>query len=164
VVVTQSKSAAENCFICNKHAMGDAAECGVIWSDDLVYAGHCGLSGGENIHLGWIMVEPRRHVGELGDLTGEEAAAIGVLCSRLARALCVSEGAEHVYSFVFGDGVARAHLHVHLMPRYPGTPREYWQQRVVEWPDGPRGGVGAVRALSQRLRSHLGESPMTIRP
>ena len=67
----------------------------------------------------------------------------------------MSEGAEHVYSFVLGDGLAKGHLHVHLMPRYPGTPSEYWQQRVVEWPDGPRGGVQAMRAVSQRMRSQL---------
>jgi histidine triad (HIT) family protein len=117
--------------------MGDAAERGVIWSDDLVYAGHCGLSGRENIHLGWVMVEPRRHVGELGDLTGDEAAAIGVLSSRVARALCVSEGAEHVYSFVFGDGAARAHLHVHLMPRSPVRPGSTGSSGWSSGPTGP---------------------------
>jgi histidine triad (HIT) family protein len=145
----------EDCFICSKHALGDAAECGVIWSDGIVYAGHCHLMDRQDIHLGWLMVEPYRHVAGLGDLTRQEAAAIGIMCSRLAKALCESEGAEHVYSFVFGDGLARAHLHVHLMARYAGTPREYWQQRVVEWPDGRRGGPEEVRALSQRVRQHL---------
>jgi diadenosine tetraphosphate (Ap4A) HIT family hydrolase len=127
-------------------------EGGVIFSDDLVYAGHCHLLGRPDISLGWLIVEPRRHVAELGDLTEREAAAIGILTAKLAQALTMREGAEHVYSFVFGDGLARGHLHVHLMPRYPGTPREYWQQRVVEWPGGPRGGVEDMRALSERIR------------
>lgn len=145
----------KDCFVCRKHALGDAAEGGVIWADELVYAGHCHRMGKDEIYLGWLIVEPRRHVAELGDLTEEEAAAIGVLSSRLARALCASEGAEHVYSFVFGDGLANPHLHVHLMARYPGTPREYWQKRVVEWPDARRGGDEEMRALSARVRSHL---------
>jgi histidine triad (HIT) family protein len=145
-----------HCFVCDKHSLGDAAEGGVIWSDDLVYAGHCQLFGRDSISLGSLVVEPRRHVAGLGDLTEAEAAAIGVLASRLARALVEVEGAEHVYSFVFGDGVAATHLHVLLMPRYPGTPREYWQQRVVEWPDGPRGNAEAVGATSRRLASFLG--------
>lgn len=54
-----------------------------------------------------------------------------------------------------GDAaVAATHLHVLLMPRYPGTPREYWQQRV-EWPDGPRGNAEAVAATS----TSFGELP-----
>lgn len=146
---------AEDCFVCAKHARGDAVEGGVIWSDELIYAGHCHLFGAQTIAVGWLIVEPKRHLAGLGDLTGAEAAAIGVLVSRLAKALTAVEGAEHVYSFVLGDGRAAGHLHVHLMPRYPGTPREYWQQRVVEWPDGPRGGVTEMRAATGRLAEYL---------
>jgi histidine triad (HIT) family protein len=91
----------------------------------------------------------------LGDLTEEEAGALGVLVSRLARALVEVEGAEHVYSFVFGDGVAAGHLHVHVMPRYPRTPREFWQKRVIERPDGPRGDATATRAVSRRVAAYL---------
>jgi histidine triad (HIT) family protein len=144
-----------DCFVCNKHRQGDYAEGGVIFSDDTVYAGHCHLLGRQDIHLGWLMVEPRRHVAELGDLTGREAAALGTLVSRLAQALQQSEGAEHVYSFVFGDGLAVPHLHIHLMPRYPGTPREYWGRRVTEWAGGPRGGIAAICEVTIRLRHHL---------
>ena len=84
------------CFVCRKQAEGESVEGGVIWVDDLIYAGHCHLLGQPDILLGWLIVEPRRHVAELGDLTQEEAAAVGVLTSRLAKALSVSEGAEHV--------------------------------------------------------------------
>jgi histidine triad (HIT) family protein len=147
-----------DCFVCRKHTEGEAVEGGVIWIDDLLYAGHCQLLGRPDIYLGWLVVEPRRHVAELGDLTRQEASAIGVLLSRLAEALCASESAEHVYSFVLGDGVGKGHLHVHLIPRYPGTPGEYLQQRVVEWPGGPRGGVYEVQAVSERIRRHLLES------
>ncbi|HEX6392383.1 MAG TPA: HIT family protein [Acidimicrobiales bacterium] len=144
-----------SCFVCKKHALGGDVEGGVIWSDDLVYAGHCHLLGRSDIALGWLVVEPKRHVPGLGDLNADEAAAVGVLVSRLARALVEVEGAEHVYSFVFGDGLAAGHLHVHLMPRYPGTPREFWQQRVVGWPDGPRGNAEATESLSRRLAGYL---------
>lgn len=148
---------ANPCFVCEKHALGDEVEGGVIWSDALVYAGHCHLLGRSDIAVGWLIVEPKRHVAGLGDLSEDEAAAVGVLVSRLARALVEMEGAEHVYSFVFGDGLAAGHLHVHLMPRYPGTPREFWQQRVVEWPDGPRGNAKATLALSRRLAGFLAQ-------
>ncbi|TFV34090.1 hypothetical protein E4K10_44375 [Streptomyces sp. T1317-0309] len=51
-----------------------------------------------------------------------------------------------------GDNVP--HLHVHLLPRYPGTPHEYWWQRVDEWPDAPRGGHSKAAAMVERLRLH----------
>ena len=146
-----------SCFVCDKHAMGEEVEGGVIFSDALVYAGHCHLLGASDIALGWLIVEPKRHVAGLGDLTEGEAAAIGILLSRLGRALVQVEGAEHVYSFVLGDGLAAGHLHVHLMPRYPGTPREFWQKRVVEWPDGPRGDAEATLALSGRVARYLSQ-------
>lgn len=38
-----------------------------------------------------------------------------------------------------------------LLPRYVGTPREYWWDRVDEWPDAPRGGEQAVVHLVERL-------------
>jgi diadenosine tetraphosphate (Ap4A) HIT family hydrolase len=145
------------CFVCSKHRQGQDVEGGILYRDDTLYAGHCHLLGRDDILLGWLIIEPLRHVAELGDLTDGEAAALGTLASRLARGLQQSEGAEHVYSFVFGDGLAAPHLHLHLIPRYPGTPREYWGQRVPEWPDAPRGGVEAMTETIQRLRLHLSD-------
>jgi hypothetical protein len=55
------------------------------------------------------------------------------------------KGAEHVYSFVFGE--LKQHLHIQVVPRYPGTPREYWGTRVTEWPEARRGGVEAMAAV-----------------
>ena len=85
-----------SCFVCDKHALGDEVEGGIIWSDTLVHAGHCHLLGASDIALGWLIVEPKRHVAGLGDLSEDEAAAVGVLVSRLARALVEVEGVEHV--------------------------------------------------------------------
>ena len=61
--------------------------------------------------------------------------------------------AEHVYAAVIGHGVD--HFHMHVIPRYPGTPREYWWTRVDEWPDAPRGGDAEIAALAVRLRAAL---------
>jgi diadenosine tetraphosphate (Ap4A) HIT family hydrolase len=115
-----------------------------------VYAGHADLDEGEDTtYLGHLMIEPRRHAPGLADLTNKEAQALGLLITRLSRALQASEKAEHVYAFVFGHHIP--HLHVHLVPRYPGTPREYWGVRVDEWPDAPRGGREQVAKLCERL-------------
>jgi diadenosine tetraphosphate (Ap4A) HIT family hydrolase len=145
-----------SCFICEKHRQGESAEGGVVYEDDLVYAGHSHTLGRPAIYLGYLMAEPKRHVAGLGALTDDEAGALGRLVNRLAGALKDVEGAEHVYSFVFGDNaIAGRHLHIHVVPRYPGTPRQYWARRLTEWPDAPRGGPEAMRSLVDRLRSSL---------
>jgi diadenosine tetraphosphate (Ap4A) HIT family hydrolase len=142
------------CFICEKHRQGDAAEGGVLFQDDLVYAGHIHTMGNPTAYRGWLVVETKRHVTGLGDLTDEEAAAVGRLMNRVARVQKDSEGAEHVYAFVFGDSVP--HLHVHLAPRYPGTPRDYWGSRLNEWPDAARVTEAEMRELVAQLRGRLG--------
>lgn len=61
-----------------------------------------------------------------------------------------------MYSVVLGDAVP--HLRIHLAPRYPGAPEEYWGMRVDEWPNAPRGGVADITAVSDRLRNAMERS------
>lgn len=142
-----------SCFACAKHALGSTVPGGIIWSDDLTFAGHALPEVLDNVYLGYLMIEPKRHVEGWGDLTDDEAAALGCLINDLARVLKEQQNCEHVYSFVLGDVVP--HLHIHLVPRYRGAPREYWGVKVDEWPDAPRGGIEEISDLSNRLRRSL---------
>lgn len=150
------QGSADTCFVCEKHTQGENVPGGVIYDDGLIYAGHTHPIGGKDAALGYLMVEPRRHVPRLGDLTDEEAAGIGVVVNRLSRALRTAMDAEHVYSFVFGDGVP--HLHVHLAPRYPGTPRELFGLGAVHIQRSEavrRGTAEELGQVCERLRSAL---------
>jgi len=143
-----------DCLVCRKHRGEHRVPGGAIYEDDLVYAGHAQIRAGKSKgYLGYLMAETRRHVPKLKDLTNAEAQALGLLIARLSRALTHSEGAEHVYAFAIGDGVP--HVHVHVVPRYPGAPHEYWGVHVDEWPDAPHGGPEAIEALCERLRAWL---------
>jgi diadenosine tetraphosphate (Ap4A) HIT family hydrolase len=129
---------------------------GVVYQDDLIYISHAQIWGADKDHyLGHLFVEPKRHVPELADLSDEEAQAIGLYASRVARALMHTEGVEHVYAFIIGDGAP--HVHVHVIGRYPGAPREYWGPRVDEWPGAPRGGETEIAAVAARIRAFLHE-------
>src|SRR5262249_41136363 len=124
-----------------------------LYQDDLIHAGHIHTLRAPTAYRGWCVVEPRRHVAELGDLTTAEAEAVGRSMRAVARAQLDALGAEHVYAVVFGDGVP--HLPVHLAPRYPGTPIEYWGARLSEWPDAPRVDTDSMAGVVSELRACL---------
>jgi histidine triad (HIT) family protein len=136
----------DDCAICARHRDMSAVPGGELFADEHAVVSHLVE---ETPYLGYLFVETRRHVAELGELTADEAASVGRLASRASAAL-QRAGAEHAYAAVIGHGVP--HLHVHLIARWPGTPREYWWVRVDEWPDAPRGDAGAVAAFVERLR------------
>lgn len=142
-----------DCFICEKHRQRDEAQGGVLFEDELVYVGHVHALDGPTAYRGYLMVEPKRHAPGLGDLTDEEAEAIGRVTNRVARLQRETLGAEHVYSFIYGDGVP--HRHVHLAPRSPGTPTEYWGHRLQRWPEAPNVDPEQMRELVTELRDTL---------
>src|SRR5579863_1492181 len=146
-----------DCFICRKHRGEIVVPGGVLYEDALVYAGHIGNMPPQveqPIYLGYLMVESKRHVPGLADLTNDEAQAIGLLVTRLSRALRACTAAEHIYEFVLGHDVS--HLHIHLVPRYHGAPREYWGTHTDEWLNAPHGGLPEIEALCTQLRAYLG--------
>ncbi len=142
------------CVVCRKHRGETVLWGGVIYQDDLLFISHAQCWGdATEVYLGYLFIEPRRHVTGLPDLNEAEAQAIGLFTSRLARALTQTEGVEHVYAFVIGDGAP--HVHVHVVGRYPGAPRQYWGPRVDEWPGAPRGKKEEVEAVAARIRQFL---------
>jgi histidine triad (HIT) family protein len=149
---------AAECFVCRKHReRGPLLPGGPVGEDELVIVSHLtpaapGRAGGP-VYLGHLFVEPRRHAPGLADLTDAEARAVGWWCTQASRALREAAGAEHVYAAVIGDNAT--HLHVHLLPRYPGTPREYWWDRVDEWPGARRGTEPEITGLVASLRGYL---------
>ena len=144
-----------DCFICRKHRGEELAPGGPILDDDLVWSSH-GYHPERNRkpYLGHIVVESKRHAPAFADLTDEEAAAVGIAIARVSRAIRASEGAEHIYLVVMGHHTP--HLHVHLIPRYPGTPKEFWDPfRVDEAPGARHGDQDEAAAVARRVRTAL---------
>jgi histidine triad (HIT) family protein len=143
----------DGCFVCDKHRRGPSVDGGVLYQDNVVYAGHV-VGGSNRTYLGHLVAEPKRHVEGLDELSVEEAEALGRLVRQLAVALRVSEDVQGVSTFVFGDGRVR-HVHIHVVPLYRGTPTEYRAAKVLEWPGAPRGGAAEITVTCDRLRAHL---------
>lgn len=144
---------ARDCLVCRKHRGEGPMPGGPIYQDEMLVVSHVVGGEPERTYLGYLMIEPRRHVASLADLTDEEAQDLGLMMARASRVLKQTGGADHVYVFVLGHHVP--HLHVHLVARYPGAPREYWGVHVDEWPEAPRGGEPEIAAVVARLRSAL---------
>lgn len=144
-----------SCFICDKHK-GIIKTSGItIYEDEYVYVSH--FDQKEKPHyLGHIMIDLKRHVPTLGDMTMKEAKVFGVTMARVSKGLMESEGAEHVYSLVSGNAVP--HLHMHLVARYPNTPKDYWgPMSVYNWEGAPTGDSTDVKKLCHRLKTYLEE-------
>lgn len=147
----------EDCFICNKHAGHIEIAGGTIYEDNYVYVGHIDSNGQPN-YLGHIMIDVKRHVPTLAEMTVEEAQAFGIIMARVSKALKESENAEHIYALVSGNSVP--HLHMHLVARYPHTPKDCWgPMEVYNWEEAPMGDNNDVIDLCNRLKTHLENNP-----
>ncbi|WP_226658986.1 HIT family protein [Pseudalkalibacillus hwajinpoensis] len=143
----------KECFVCRKHADLLELAGGTIYEDEYVYVGHI-YRGGKPTYPGHVMIDLKRHVPSLADMTEEEASAFGIITARVSKALRESEHAEHIYAQVSGDSVP--HLHMHLIPRYPGTPEDYWgPMAVYDWPEAPFATEKEIALLCERVRDQL---------
>ncbi len=79
---------------------------------------------------GWVVLTSERHVRAWPDLDPAALAALGPLAARVMAAQRTALGAEHVYAFSIGDAVR--HFHLHLVPRYAGTPERLRGRRCFE--------------------------------
>ncbi|MCK1999703.1 HIT family protein [Psychrobacillus psychrodurans] len=143
----------ESCFICNKHN-GKVNTSGItIYEDEYVLVGHFDKRGKQN-YLGHIMVDLKRHVPSLAEMTIQEAKTFGIVMSKVSKALKETENAEHVYALVSGNSVP--HLHLHLVARYPNTPKEFWgPMEVYDWAEAPMGSNDEVIELCRRIKTFL---------
>ena len=148
-----------DCLVCAKQRGETPLAGGFIFENALLSISHAQLIGDEKDHyLGHLFIETKRHVGEFADLTDDEAQGIGLWVKRLSQALLATLDMDHVYAFMIVDGVP--HVHLHVIGRYRGAPREYWGPRVDDWPGAPQGGAEEIAGVAQRIRIWLRESSM----
>jgi histidine triad (HIT) family protein len=100
-------------------------------------------------YAGYLLIAPRRHARGLADLEDLEAASLGRAMRVLSKAL-ESIGATRVYSATIGH--QDDHLHVHVLPRWPGTPPDVKWHAVDEWEGARRLDRVAIAELCESLR------------
>jgi ATP adenylyltransferase len=71
---------------------------------------------------GFLILQPRRHVEQIGDLTNEEAATMGPVMSAASQALNRIVEARKVYVCSFGSLLM--HVHFYLVPLMAAIPAD----------------------------------------
>jgi diadenosine tetraphosphate (Ap4A) HIT family hydrolase len=79
-----------------------------------------------------VLLEPREHYSEPGDLPDDLAAELGVLIARLDRAICSLDGIGRVHVGRWGEGAA--HLHIWFMGR-PARMEQLRSSFAAIWDD-----------------------------
>ena len=137
-----------DCFICNKHK--DLSPCGgIILEKGGLVLSHFPDSPTERATKGHLLIEPWRHITDLSEMNDAEASALGNLIRNGVDGI-KKLGAEHVYLFRINDMVA--HLHIHLVPRYPGTPKEFWGRKIMDWPERNAIGELEIQSVAHKLK------------
>jgi histidine triad (HIT) family protein len=145
-------SPARACFFCDRLQDPGSYEEWNVYEDDLLVATHQIEDEGPTC-LGTVMIQTKRHTDGLPDLTDVEAERMGLVVTRVSRALRSVVGADRTYAYCFTE--AFRHVHTIVDARYPGLPKEYLRLGIHEWPSAPRGDPESVRRLVAELRAAL---------
>jgi diadenosine tetraphosphate (Ap4A) HIT family hydrolase len=142
-----------SCLVCREISGDIDVPGGPLQSGEFALAFHIPPLDGGDVYLGHVLVVPRRHVADFAGLDESEASEIGILMSRCSSAL-KHAGAENVYVATIGHSFD--HLHVHLLPRWPGTPKEIPWHSVDDWPGARRVEFADAAAFVTQLIDEAG--------
>jgi ATP adenylyltransferase len=141
----------QECVICAKHRGEGPMKAELVGRYHGFWVYHAQPGDDGRAALGHLVMETDRHVPYLADLTDADAAALGPLRSRLARALRDELGVPYVFAAVIGTAIP--HFHEHLLPHHPGIPPDVpWHQSDDA---GPQADAGTVSELARRLAQRL---------
>jgi ATP adenylyltransferase len=111
---------AGECVFCALSELEPSVDSGVLWRDELSFVTLNAFPYGS----GHLLVLPRRHVGQLVELSDQEYSSFFLALRRTVRAL---EGAYHADGMNVGMNLGQAagagipkHLHGHVLPRWNG--------------------------------------------
>jgi len=139
------------CAICDKHKDLAKYTGPAIFDDGGWLVTHFPKVETEKATLGHLLIECKRHILDLAELNDEEAATLGRLIRDGADLIKTKTKAEHVYCFRINDKTP--HLHFHLIPRYPDTPKEFWGTNIMACTTSPK--LATLEEISGAAQSFI---------
>jgi diadenosine tetraphosphate (Ap4A) HIT family hydrolase len=98
---------------------------------------------------GWVVLAPKRHARWWWELSPDELAALGPLAARVFEAQRAALDAEHGYAIALGDQLH--HMHLHLVPRYKGTPAHLRGRLAFDAKPGDMASDAEAAAAAKKL-------------
>jgi len=155
MITTTSKSTGKEesneCFFCERmmnSSSYSALKERTIYEDELFHVSH--QFDEAPTYLGLVLIQTKRHVNDLSELSEPESQELGSLIARISKALKATTGAAWTYCYSFLEGYR--HVHLLVTSRYPSVPKEYVRLAIGDWPEAPVGGKKEVEELSNKLR------------
>ncbi|WP_034765313.1 HIT family protein [Rossellomorea vietnamensis] len=98
----------ENCPICEKHKAIDVP----LYEDE-----HWVITAGPLASqlLGYLYIEPKRHVENWSEFRNEELMTMGSLIKKCEKSLKELMDVDRIYTVTISEAVR--HLHIHIVPR-----------------------------------------------
>ena len=137
------------CLICEKHRERGPLVSPVAWVTDQVVVSHRGSDADGLGVLGYLFVEPRRHVHSWDLMTADEVAAVAGAAWRAARCLRALLDAEEVFTAIVGRRVK--HVHQHVFVRHAGTPDDVDWWASSAWSGAPRASGEELAEFARRV-------------
>ncbi|KGA96902.1 diadenosine tetraphosphate hydrolase [Alkalihalobacillus alcalophilus ATCC 27647 = CGMCC 1.3604] len=100
-----------DCLICAKHFQNN----NILYQDDYWVLTHGPV---QSQLLGYLYLEPKRHVENWTEFTDEELRELGPLIKKVETAIQSLIPIERLYSVTISEAVR--HIHLHLIPRFEG--------------------------------------------
>ena len=141
----------DECLICTKHEGRGSLAGPVAWATEEMVVTHQAPAADGLGFLGYLLVEPRRHVATWDLLTIDEAQKMATAAWAAARALRTLLDVEGVFTAIIGRQVP--HVHQHVFVRHVGTPTD------LRWDESPDWGGAPRRTLDEldEFARHVGE-------
>lgn len=137
----------KDCIICQKHQNPDNIV--IHQTDHFIVAHYLTSKEAPTMYKGHVFIEPKRHILCYSQFNDAEAAELGTLIHKTGKALKEELKAEHIYMFSIMH--LAPHLHIHMVPRYEGTPEEFWDRELHNWPDAPKLDAEGIKEVSSKL-------------
>lgn len=106
-----------NCLSCNMISGKEKPPGGILFKNELITVAH---SIPPAQCKGFMIVQPKRHVEHIAELTEEEIVEIAKAIRNTAKAIKKILNPEKVYTTSFGESVK--HVHFYVIPRMKGMP------------------------------------------
>jgi diadenosine tetraphosphate (Ap4A) HIT family hydrolase len=87
---------------------------GFLYEDDLWTVNH--VMPPASI-LGWLILQPRRHIEALHEMTSQEQQKMSQLMASLDKSLHILLSPKKVYVCMFAESKYCPHIHFHIIPR-----------------------------------------------